>query len=270
MVKQDPITKQSDYAKEFGLTLIMGSTGGLGTAICKALVEGGCDVYATCRKVKPELEELNPKKIIDKVDMMDDEGPKRFVDELGDVKFDTIIVVAGYFTTEEFGKSNLDEQRKMFEICAIGPMRYVEGLYNGGKLKKGTRIATITSEGGSIGLRTEKEGGGNYGHHGSKAAQNMIFKMLSYDLKPMGASVVMIHPGFLRTKMTDDKFGDKYDELGAVKPPEAVPYILDCITRLNIDNTGRFVAAMGAQGLGLGSYALDDPDSLKPGDSLPW
>jgi len=202
MVKQDPITKQSDYAKEYGTVLIIGATGGLGTSLCKALMDGNCDVYATCRKIKPDLEELKPKKIIDKVDMTDPDGPKRLADEVGDVKFNTVLVVAGYFTTEEFGKSNRDEQMKMFEICATGPMRHVEGLYNAGKLQKESRIATITSEGGSIGLRTEKEGGGNYGHHGSKCAQNMMFKMLSYDLKPMGTSVVMIHPGFLRTDMT--------------------------------------------------------------------
>lgn len=85
------------------------------------------------------------------------------------------------------------------------PNRHVECLVTGGKLKPGSRIGFITSEGGSIGLRTEKEGGGNYGHHGSKAAQNMMCKMLAYDLKPHEISVVMIHPGFLRTSMTGEK-----------------------------------------------------------------
>jgi hypothetical protein len=51
----------------------------------------------------------------------------------------------------------------------------------------------LTSEGGSITLRTEGEGGGMYGHHGSKAAGNMIGKLLGYDLKERGIPIAMIH-----------------------------------------------------------------------------
>lgn len=39
---------------------------------------------------------------------------------------------------------------------------------------------------GSIGLRTEKEGGANYGHHMSKAAANMAGRLMAWDLKPKG------------------------------------------------------------------------------------
>lgn len=62
-------------------------------------------------------------------------------------------------------------------------------------MSSGSRIGFITSEGGSIGLRTEKEGGANYGHHMSKAAANMGGKLLAWDLKPKGIPLVMIHPG---------------------------------------------------------------------------
>lgn len=68
----------------------------------------------------------------------------------------------------------------------------------------------------------------------------------------------------------EDKFADQYDELGAVTADEAIPFIIDCIARLSIDNTARFVGAMGSKSLGLGYYALKDPESVKPGDDLPW
>ncbi|KAJ8907739.1 hypothetical protein NDN08_007845 [Rhodosorus marinus] len=265
----EPLLPNSDYGKTFGTVLVIGGTGGLGTAITEAFVKGGCKVFVTCRKVTPKLSELDVQ-VLEGVDMRDPDGPKNLVSKLGGEVFDTVMVIAGYFTTECLGNMSRDEQLKMFEICAIGPIRYVDGLYSGGSLKSGSRVGFITSEGGSMGLRTEREGGGNYGHHGSKAAQNMMCLMLSYDLKPHGVPVVMIHPGFMKTEMTADKYADKYEEFGAVFPHEAAPFIVDCVARLELETTGRFVSAMGSKGLGLGYYALKDPENMKPGCDLPW
>lgn len=55
------------------------------------------------------------------------------------------------------------------------------------------KFILITTEGGSIALRTKEEGGGNYGHHGSKAAANMAGKLLSNDFNDKGITVAMIH-----------------------------------------------------------------------------
>lgn len=55
-------------------------------------------------------------------------------------------------------------------------------------------FAILTSEGGSIELRTASEGGGMFGHHGSKAASNMMVKLLSYEFRDKGVTVVGIHP----------------------------------------------------------------------------
>ena len=46
----------------------------------------------------------------------------------------------------------------------------------------------------------------------SKAALNMVGKLLSFDVKDKGIAVAMVHPGFMRTEMTRavgfDKFWD--------------------------------------------------------------
>lgn len=44
-----------------------------------------------------------------------------------------------------------------------------------------------------MGLRTREEGGGNYGHHASKAAANMMGKLLSLDMEKRGINVLSIH-----------------------------------------------------------------------------
>jgi NAD(P)-dependent dehydrogenase (short-subunit alcohol dehydrogenase family) len=87
----------------------------------------------------------------------------------------------------------------MYTICAIAPVFLIQHLYKSGSIiaagdDRG-KVIIVTSEAGSVALRTEKEGGGMYGHHGSKAAANMIGRLLSFDLKPSGISVAMIHVG---------------------------------------------------------------------------
>jgi len=59
-------------------------------------------------------------------------------------------------------------------------------------------------------LRHDKEGGGNYAHHASKTALNMVGKLLSLDLKEHGVVVSIVHPGFMRTEMTKGVGFDKY------------------------------------------------------------
>ena len=68
----------------------------------------------------------------------------------------------------------------------------------------------VSSESGSITLRHAKEGGGNYGHHASKAALNMVGKLLSLDLKEKEVVISVVHPGFMRTEMTAGVGFDKY------------------------------------------------------------
>lgn len=55
------------------------------------------------------------------------------------------------------------------------------------------KIVLVSSESGSITLRHESEGGGNYGHHASKSALNMVGKLLSLDLKDQGIAVGVVH-----------------------------------------------------------------------------
>lgn len=45
----------------------------------------------------------------------------------------------------------------------LGPLRVLQALTMSGLLREGSKIGMVTSEGGSISLRTEVEGGNNYG-----------------------------------------------------------------------------------------------------------
>src|SRR5689334_8862394 len=105
----------------------------------------------------------------------------------------------------------------MYTTSSIAPVFIVHRLLAEGLLKSGSKIVLVSSEAGSISLRHEKEGGGNYAHHASKAALNMVGKLLSLDLKDKGIIVNMVHPGFMRSEMTKGVGFDKYWDSGGGK-----------------------------------------------------
>lgn len=136
----------------------------------------------------------------------------------------------------------------MYRTCAIGPTILVTTLANATKdlLGKGSKIVFVSSESGSITLRHEKEGGGNYGHHASKTALNMSAKLLSLDLKDRGVAIATVHPGFMRTEMTKGVGFDKFwDEGGAVTPDVAAKSLVEWIETFDISKTGEYWAPRG-------------------------
>lgn len=103
----------------------------------------------------------------------------------------------------------------------------------------------------------------------SKAAQNMMGRLLAIDLKPKGIPVVNIHPGFLKTSMTES-FSEAYDKYGAIDASEAAPGIIEAVQRVTLEKTGRFVAPQGTESLGFGLEGLEDPDAVGKFGDLPW
>lgn len=125
------------------------------------------------------------------------------------------IITAGYFATEDLTLDKgpkWEEEQRMYTTTSIAPVFIVHQLVHKGLLRKGSKVVLVSSESGSITLRHPNEGGGNYAHHASKAALNMVGKLLSLDLKDQGVIVSIVHPGFMRTEMTKgvgfDKFWD--------------------------------------------------------------
>lgn len=67
-----------------------------------------------------------------------------------------------------------------YTICSIAPPFLVSALLKGDSFAPSAKLVLLTSEGGSITLRTESEGGGMFGHHGSKAAANVSLSPLTF------------------------------------------------------------------------------------------
>ena len=103
-----------------------------------------------------------------------------------------------------------------------------------GNLKPGSKVAIVTSRMGSMADNTF---GGHYGYRMSKAAVNAAGVSLARDLEGHGIPVILLHPGYVNTDMTQ--------HLGPVDPADAAAGLLDQIDRLTLEASGEFRHANG-------------------------
>jgi short-subunit dehydrogenase len=188
--------------------VVIGATRGLGHNLVSLYAkQSNTTVWGTSRKDSPP-DEQDSIKWITKVDVgTPSAGPTVASGLPSGVKIDTLIVSAGFFGTESFEKPSWEDQEKMYRTSAIGPVFIVTSLVESGHLTKGSKVVMVSSEAGSIKLRYGA--GGDYGHHGSKAALNMIMNLLSWDVKEKEIALCSVHPGFMRTEMTKNVGFDK-------------------------------------------------------------
>ncbi|KAJ0286811.1 hypothetical protein CBS470a_005691 [Colletotrichum nupharicola] len=253
--------------------LVVGATRGLGASLTKQYAaQSGTTVYGTTRsKAGPEKGFPESVKWLPEVDLMDSKVGDHLVSLLGGSKpLSAVIITAGYFVTEDLSAEkgpNWSEEQRMYTTSSIAPVFIVNALVHAGLLQKDSKIVLVSSESGSITLRHEKEGGGNYAHHASKAALNMLGKLLSLDLKEKGVIVSIVHPGFMRTEMTKGVGFDKYWDDGggkfvfrkclptnceslmfgcpAVTPDKAAESLIAWTDKLDISKTGEYWAPRG-------------------------
>eukprot|EP00466_Bigelowiella_natans_P019361 jgi/Bigna1/128013/aug1.5_g2721 len=218
--------------------LVTGANRGLGLQISQEMINQGAKVIGTTRS-SPPPEECNFYKIVSGIDVTDDDSMKKLAEELKGEKIDIIVNNAGYFMREpEYIDSlNFEEELKMIDICAIGPLRTTAAIVNAGLMAEGGSVVMITSQGGSIEWRDVQNEGGpfDYGHHMSKCAANMMGKLMAIELKGKGIKVVILHPGFNKTKMTE-KYQHIWEEEGAVDAAIGAKRV--CHEIINLEETG--------------------------------
>ncbi|KAL2056973.1 hypothetical protein ABVK25_002712 [Lepraria finkii] len=248
--------------------LIVGATRGLGASLAKQYASQSARVFATSRS-KDTPESTKDITYIPLIDVAKEDAGSKLAKHLGSISLDTIIITAGYFGTESFDEPSWEKQVKMYTTSAIGPVFIIHRLVKAGLLKERSKIILVSSESGSITLRHESEGGGNYGHHASKAAENMVGKLLSLDLKEKGVAVGIVHPGFMRTEMTKGVGFDKFwDDGGAVTPDEAAESLIKFIETFDIKHTGEYWAPRGPRDIGTAEAVLGK--DLSTPFQLPW
>jgi NAD(P)-dependent dehydrogenase (short-subunit alcohol dehydrogenase family) len=206
--------------------VITGSASGIGLELTRQLHERGEKVYAVCRKPTPELKSIGAQ-VIDGIELTDDHLEHLLKKWFKDVQIDWLLNNAGIFELETLEKMSLGQVRRQFEVNTIAPLRVTEALLP--QLKNGAKIGITTSRMGSI---EDNTSGGYYGYRMSKAAVNMLGKTLAMDLKPKNISVALMHPGYVKTKMTQQQ--------GEITPDVSVQGLIKILDQLSLDSSGGF------------------------------
>lgn len=210
--------------------LVTGCNRGIGLELCRQLAARGDDVIGVCRRKSDELDKLGIR-VIDGIDVANDDGVQRLRAALGDTKIEVLINNAGILRRDQFEDINYDDMLEQFVVNSLGPLRVTTALTD--CLAKGGKVAIITSRMGSIADNTS---GGYYGYRASKAAVNIIGKSLANDLAPYDVSVALLHPGMVATDMTGGQ---------GVDTETSASGLLARIDELSGDSSGGFWHAEG-------------------------
>ena len=216
-----------------GIWVVTGANRGIGLEMCRQLKERGEEVFAACRSTSPELDALGVH-VVSGVEMTSDDGAETIAKALGDKRIDVLLNNAGVLIPDALEMLDFDLLRKQYEVNTLGPLRLTKGLL--GHFEKGTKIALVSSRAGSIG---DNGSGGLYGYRMSKAALNMAGVSLTRDLAPKGIMVAVLHPGYVRTRMTGGG--------GNEEPSVAAKGLLARIDELTPERSGKFFHASGEE-----------------------
>lgn len=211
----------------FRRALVIGSSGGIGAAMCQQLTRVGTEVTGLSRSG-------------DGLDVTDADSVAAHLGAL-DGSFDLIFVATGALEIDAKGPEKalhqLDAAALMaqFRLNAIGPalvLRHVPRL-----LPRGGRsvVAALSARVGSIG---DNGYGGWYGYRASKAALNQILHTAAIELarKHRDNICVALHPGTVATGLTR-RYATRHP---TVTPEQAAQRLIAVMDDLTPDQSGGF------------------------------
>lgn len=223
--------------------LITGASRGIGLEFSRQFAADGWRVLA-CSRLPEKSDALNRLAVqytdlvqVLALDVADHVQIERLAQDLAGVSVDLLINNAGIYPDSDkkgFGHTDYTEWVQVFRINTMAPLKMAETFATHISRSKQKTIVTITSKMGSI---SDNSGGGNYLYRTSKAAVNMVVKSLAVDLKPLGITVVVFHPGWVKTDMGGPN--------AVITAEQSVSGMRQVIGRLTAADSGKFFAYDG-------------------------
>ncbi|CAK0780445.1 hypothetical protein CVIRNUC_005056 [Coccomyxa viridis] len=188
--------------------VVVGGNRGIGLEYVRQFLEKGNSVVATARTLAQaaELHKLAKKEsklMLTEVDVSNVDSIKVWARKLKEevTQVDYLINNAGVAKWADLGSLTEEDMLQLFRTNTLGPLMITQEVLREGLLKDGSVVANMTSKMGSM---EDNTSGGSYAYRASKAALNAVTKSLALDLKEKGITVALLHPGWVKTDMTNN------------------------------------------------------------------
>ncbi|KAI1800836.1 short-chain dehydrogenase/reductase family enzyme [Daldinia bambusicola] len=214
--------------------VVTGANSGIGHEFAKVLVREGYDVTAVDVEVMGGLKTLPCKTA--QLDVTSPDSISAFAVSYGNGPIDLLLNIAGVMPPPDedaLASVSLGTLTKTFSVNTFGPLLLTQALLPNVLKSEKPKVAVMSSRVGSI---ADNSTGGSYAYRASKTAVNSVFKNIAVELKDKGVVVVMLHPGIVKTPMTN--MAENISE--AVTPEEAASKLWDVMKDKGIEDTGRF------------------------------
>ena len=217
--------------------LITGANRGLGLGFVKAFLARNVNVICTTRNIPGSKELLECKKKhpnnleILELDLLMENSENTLTELLSAQPIDIVINNAGVGSSNQrFGVVSSKPWLEVLKVNLIAPLAVTQSVIE--NIKKGSdkKIYFLSSQLGSI---KDNTSGGMYIYRSSKAALNQVVKSLSVDLKPLGITVIALHPGWVKTDMGGPN--------APISVDISVEGMMKVIHTTGINNTGTFL-----------------------------
>ncbi len=216
--------------------MITGTNRGIGLELVRQYAADGARVIACCRQPKSahKLQEIvkasDERVTLQPLDVIRSSDILALKKALAKTPIDILINNAGVSGGDED-----EDWEEAFRVNTIAPYRMAQAFranLAAGRVKK---LATISSMMGSI----TTNAGDKLAYRSSKAAVNQAMKGLSIEFKKDGITVLILHPGWVRTDMGG--------AMAPVLPEESARGIKHVIETLTLRDAGRFIDYQGRE-----------------------
>ena len=198
--------------------LITGATGGIGSAIARALHSQGAEVIlsGTRQGSLDELaHELSDRAHPIAADLSDKSSIDSLIKQISDISTDGVDIVinnAGIVRDNLLVRMKDEEWDQVLDIILFAGYKLTQGLMRGMMKRRWGRIIGISSVVGTTG----NPGQANYA--AAKAGMIGFSKALAQEVATRGITVNVIAPGMIQTAMTDDLNEDQSARLLSTIP----------------------------------------------------
>jgi NAD(P)-dependent dehydrogenase (short-subunit alcohol dehydrogenase family) len=190
---------------EKSVTLVTGSSSGIGFETALLLARNGFHTYASMRNLEKakDLTQITSKENLPlqviQLDVDDDKSVKdaiyKIENEQG--KIDVVVNNAGYLLIGPLEELSIEEFKEQFETNFFGAIRVIKEVLPIMRRQRAGTIVNISSLAGRIGLPL------NSPYVSSKFALEGLSESMAYEIEQFGIKVVLVEPGYIKTNVAN-------------------------------------------------------------------